>query len=107
MLKAIGRLLASEGLQSLQFSEPARFLDYALSHPVRLAVIDIRMPGMTGFEVMDELRASSPGTGIIIVTGENDPAHRGTALTRGASAFFHKPFDGEALLQAIREELGR
>ena len=106
VLKAVGRLLASEGLQSLKFSEPARFLEYALRHSVRLAVIDIQMPGMTGLEVMNELRASSPGTRIIIVTGESDPRHRGTALARGASAFFHKPFGDEAFLHAVREALG-
>ncbi|MDQ3624391.1 MAG: response regulator [Verrucomicrobiota bacterium] len=60
VLKALGRLLASEGLQTEEFCDPARFLDHARSHPMRLAVIDIRMPGMTGLEVLAELRAVSP-----------------------------------------------
>jgi len=102
VLKALGRLLASEGLHAEKFSEPARFLDYARNHPVRLAVIDIRMPGMTGFGVLAELRAISPAARVIIMTGENDPAQRSEAMAGGASAFFLKPFDDEAFLKAVR-----
>lgn len=105
VLKALGRLLASEGLQAEKFCEPARFLDYARSYPVRLTVIDIRMPGMTGLEVLAELRAISPGARVIMMTGENDSAHRTAALAGGASAFFLKPFDDEMFLQAVREAI--
>ena len=105
VLKALGRLLASEGLSAEKFSDPAHFLDYARTHPVRVAVVDIRMPGMTGLEVLSELRALSPDTRVIILTGENNPAHPATAFAGGAHAFFHKPFDDERLLQAIREAM--
>lgn len=105
VLKALGRLLASVGLQSEKFCESARFLDYARSRAVKLAVIDIRMPGMTGLEVLAELRAMSPDTRVIILTGENDSSHRTTALAGGAFAFFLKPFDDEQFLQAVREAM--
>jgi FixJ family two-component response regulator len=105
VLKALGRLLASEGLHAEKFSEPAHFLEHARSHPVRVAVIDIRMPGMTGLEVLAELRAGSPKTRVIVVTGENDPVHRGAAMDGGATAFFLKPFDDNAFLAAIREAI--
>jgi FixJ family two-component response regulator len=105
VVKALGRLLASEGLHAEKFYEPARFLDYARGHPVRLAVIDIRMPGMTGLEVLAELRTISPATRVLIMTGENDPAHRTAALAGGARAVFLKPFDDAAFLQAVSEAL--
>ena len=105
MLKALGRLLASEGLRTEKFCEPARFLEHARTHAVRLAVIDIRMPGMTGLEVLSELRARSPETRVIVITGEGDSAHRSAAMSGGASAFFLKPFDDESFLQAVREAL--
>jgi FixJ family two-component response regulator len=105
VLKALGRLLASERLQAEKFCEPAGFLDYARHHPVRVAVIDIRMPGMTGLEVLAELRTISPGARVIVMTGENDSAHRAAALAGGATAFFLKPFDDEVLLKAVREAI--
>ena len=107
MLKALVRLLASEGLHAEKFSEPAPFIAHARRHPVRLAVIDVRLPGMTGLEVLAELRAISPDAQVIIMTGENDAAHRNAAIAGGASAFFLKPFDDEAFLGAVRAALGR
>jgi len=102
VLKALGWLFASEGLHVEKFSEPQRFLEHARNHPVRLAVIDIQMPGMTGLEVLAELRVISPGARVIVMTGEDNPAHRSAAIAGGASAFFFKPFDDEALLAAVR-----
>ncbi len=106
LLKALGRLLASEGLQTEKFSEPARLLDHVRRHVVDLAVIDIRMPGMTGFEVLAELRAISPETLVIMMTGDNHAAHRTAALEGGARAFFLKPFDDEEFLAAVRKATG-
>ena len=106
VLKALGRLLASEGLQTEKFSEPARLLDHARRHVVHLAVIDLHMPRMTGFEVLAVLRAMSPETRVIMMTGENYAAHRTAALEGGASAFFLKPFDDEEFLAAVRKITG-
>ena len=105
LLRALGRLLASEGLTVERFSDSRHFLEYARTHPVQLAVIDVRMPGRTGFEIMAELRTIAPDVRVIIMTGENDSAHRSAALTGGACAFFLKPFDDEKFLQAVREAL--
>lgn len=105
VLKALGRLLASDGLNAEKFSEPALFLDHARRNPVRLAVIDIRMPGMTGLEVMGELKKLSPTSRVIIMTGDLDTINQTAALSAGASAFFMKPFDDESFLKAIRDAL--
>lgn len=102
MLKAISRLLASEGLASAVFSDPAQFLEHARHHRMRLAVIDLRMPGITGLQVLSELRDVRPETSVIVVTGENEPEHRQEAMEGGAAAFFPKPFDDELFLRAVR-----
>jgi FixJ family two-component response regulator len=102
VLKALARLLASDGLHAQKFCDPACFLEHARSHPVRLAVIDIRLPGITGLEVLAALRVSSPDTRVIVMTGENNPAHRSEAMAGGASAFFFKPFDDRAFLASVR-----
>ncbi len=107
VLKALGRLLASIDLPTEKFTEPARFLAYAGGHPVGLAVIDVRMPGMNGLEVFSELRKISPKTRVIIMTAEEDPDHRDAAMSGGASAFFLKPFDDSAFLTAVRAAVNR
>lgn len=105
VLKALGRLLASAGLPVEKFGDPVQFLDRAKHQPMRLAVIDIRMPGMTGLEVLSELRTVAPDARVIILTGENDSAHRDAAMEGGACAFFLKPFEAESFLQAVREAM--
>ena len=103
MLNAIGRLLSSDGLDVEKFSEAACFLARARAHPVRLAIIDVCMPGMSGFEVLAKLRAATPEAQVIMMTGEDNPNHRISAMTGGAVAFFQKPFDATAFLSAVRE----
>ena len=107
VLKALGRLLASEGFLSEKFTDPALFLAFARDHAISLAVIDVRMPGMNGLEVLATLRSFSPKTRAIVITAEDDPANRATALARGASAFFLKPFDNDAFLQAVQSALAQ
>jgi FixJ family two-component response regulator len=102
VLKALGRLLASEGLQAEKFTEPMRFLVHAAVHPIGLAIIDVRLPGMTGLEVFAQLRRVSPRARVIIMTAEDDPGHRAAAAAGGAVAFFLKPFDNEAFIEAVQ-----
>ena len=56
MLKALERLLLSAGLSARFFREPLSFLKYAMSNPVRVALIDIWIPRMSGLELLKELR---------------------------------------------------
>lgn len=102
VLKALGRLLASEGFGAEQFCNPWSFLRHASRHPVRLVVVDIGMPDLSGLEVLERLRVISPDTRAIVMTGEYDSPLRADALAAGAVSFFLKPFDDEAFLQAVR-----
>lgn len=105
VLTGLGRLLASAGWGSESFEDPEKFLLYATTHRPPVAVIDVWMPLMNGLEVQSRLRQLSPSTRVIILTGNDDPAVRSTALQAGATAFFVKPFDHEEFLTAIRSAL--
>jgi len=102
VLKGLGRLFSSAGLDAETFSDPEKFLGYAQTHRPTVALVDVCMPQMSGLEVQSRLRAISPSTRVIIFTGKDDPLVRSTALNAGASAFLTKPFDDEELLTAIR-----
>jgi FixJ family two-component response regulator len=103
MLKALERLLKSDGFNVERFHEPAAFLSAVGKSPCRVAILDVWMPDMNGLEVQSVLRKSSPETRIIFISGRDDPAVRQTALEAGAFGFLSKPFDDEAFLQLVRQ----
>jgi FixJ family two-component response regulator len=105
MLKALDRLLKSDGFNAEPFSEPAAFLSAVEKNPCRVAILDVWMPEMNGLEVQAALQEFSPETRIIFMSGRDDPSIRQTALGAGAFGFLSKPFDDEVLLQLVRDAL--
>jgi len=103
MLKALERLLKSDGFNVERFHEPAAFLAAVGTNPCRVAILDVWMPDMNGLEVQAALRKESPETRIIFISGRDDPSVRQTALEAGAFGFLSKPFDDEAFLQLVRK----
>ena len=102
VLKGLSRLFSSADTPAETFTDPEEFLRYARTHRPAVALVDVCMPQMSGLEVQSQLREISPSTRVIIFTGKDDPLIRSTALNAGASAFFTKPFNDEALLAAVR-----
>lgn len=105
MLRALDRLLKSEGFNVEKFSDPAAFLSSMAETPSRVAILDVWMPEMNGLEVQEALRKASPETHIIFISGRDDPSVRQSALDAGAFGFLSKPFDDETLLQLVRKAL--
>ncbi len=102
MLRALDRLLKSEGFNVEKFSQPAAFLAKMEEAAFRVAILDVWMPDMNGLEVQAALRKGSPETRIIFISGRDDPSVRQVALEAGAFGFLSKPFDDEVLLQLVR-----
>lgn len=107
MLKAIHRLLLSDGLEAQLFSDPLGFLAYAKCHSVAVAVIDIWMPGVSGLQVKKELQAISPKTRVIMITANADDLARNQAMQGGTIALFIKPFDDGEFLAAVHQAMLR
>ena len=63
------------------------------AHPFDLILLDLLMPGMDGFEVMDELRGIDADSYVPVIVLTAEPAHRLRALQAGAKDFLSKPFD--------------
>jgi len=102
-LKALVRLLRVVGFETVPFEGPRLFLEYVKDHPVSLAIIDLRMPELSGLEVQRALYDICPKVPVIIVTGEREPGiDRTIALDQGAIAFLFKPVESTELLKAIR-----
>src|SRR6266536_4181714 len=105
MLRATGRLLASDGFAVRPFSKGADFIAYVASHDVPLVVLAIWRKEMTGLEVLARLCAISPQTHVIVITGREANAARITALQVGIVACLTKPFDAEQFLAAVHDAL--
>ena len=72
-----------------------------------VVVSDIRLPGMDGLELFDEIRAMDPELPVIFTTGHGDVVMAVEAMKNGAADFLTKPYSTTALLDAIRRAAGR
>jgi len=60
---------------------------------------------MSGLNLMKELHAISPQTGVIVVTADDEASVRTVAMENGATAFFAKPFEHDIFLDAVRQAM--
>ena len=73
----------------------------AVEEPTDVIVLDLRMPGMDGFEVLRSVKKSNPQVQVIILTGHGGDAEEQTAYRMGAYNFLKKPMDINELLNSI------
>jgi FixJ family two-component response regulator len=100
--KALKRLIRSAGMSAHAFASAEDFLSSSLPLPDCL-VLDLRMPGMSGLELQQQLAAEGRSVPIVFISAHDDAPTRFCALAAGAIAFLHKPFDDNALLDAIAQ----
>jgi CheY-like chemotaxis protein len=74
--------------------------------PVDLLVADVRLPGISGLELMEKYKALNPAMKIFLITGLTDPKVRQKVAQAGADAFFFKPIDMPEFLDAAEHALG-
>jgi two-component system response regulator (stage 0 sporulation protein F) len=75
--------------------------------PFALVVSDVRMPGLTAFDVLSKLQRSLVDTPVILITAFGDQTTHLRALRLGASRVFDKPFDCDDLRTAVHETLNQ
>ena len=102
---AISLLLQTEGLAVAAFPSAAAFLESGAAQRPGCLVLDVRMPGMSGLDLQKRLRAQGCHTPILFVTGHGDVPMAIRAMKGGAFDFIEKPFQGETLLERVREAL--
>lgn len=103
---ALWRLATSAGFIVETYTSGAAFLNSVDDHEPDCVVLDLHMPGMSGFEVQGALARAHAGVPVVIVTGHDTPEARTRALKLGVKAYLCKPVDDEALLAAIGNAIG-
>jgi FixJ family two-component response regulator len=103
--RSVKNLLTSVGFRVETFASAEAFLQSAHRADTRCVVLDLRMPGMGGVDLLMHLAAAGSSIPVIILTAHSDDDARRRTLQAGAVAFLGKPFHGEALLGAVRRAL--
>lgn len=105
--QSLAFLLGSAGVAVRLYDSAAAFLVGLPELKDGCLITDLRMPGMTGLELLHELRARACGLPAIVVTGHGDVPLAVEAMKAGAVDFIEKPFDQEAILSAVQAALDR
>jgi FixJ family two-component response regulator len=104
---SIAGLLKSVGLRSDAFGTPQEFLSRQRPDGPSCLVLDVRLPGMNGLDFQRALAEKGVPIPIIFITGHGDIPMTVRAMKSGAVEFLTKPFDDQALLDAIYQALDR
>ena len=109
MLEGLRRIF-SQHLQEVEVtatSRPRQALRLVRQVPVDLVLLDIRMPEVDGFELLESIRQEDPWVTVIMMTAYGSIEIAVEAMRRGAYDFITKPFAKEPLLRAVRKGLER
>jgi FixJ family two-component response regulator len=107
MLKSLAAVMEVNSLPARTYPSAEAFLaDYDPRRPGCL-VLDVRMPGMSGVELLERLRAGRVDLPVIVITGHGDVPTAVRSMKLGAIEFLEKPVDPRALLEKVREALER
>jgi two-component system, LuxR family, response regulator FixJ len=98
--RALQRLLRASGFDVRLFATGADFMAHL--EGVDCVILDLHLPGMSGFDVQEALAARGADVPVVVLTGNDTPANRARSLANGARAYLSKPVDDETLLHALR-----
>lgn len=98
-------LLKSMGLTTLAYESAPEYLQAHDGSEPGCMLLDVRMPGMSGLELQDELRSRGKTIPVIFITGHGDVAMAVQAMQRGAFDFLQKPFRDQELLDRVQRAL--
>lgn len=104
---SLGFLLKAAGHAVQTFDSAEAFLGTQPQLDLGCIITDVRMPGMSGIELLRRIKGADSLCPVIVLTGHGDIALAVEAMKLGAAEFFEKPLDDDALLEAIRKACAR
>ena len=105
MRDSMAFLLRAENFQVQTYADATAFLNALPQIKGGCVVTDVRMPGMSGIELLQRLRELKVSVPIIVVSGHGDVPLAVEAMKTGALDFIEKPFDDDVFLRAVRTAL--
>jgi len=109
--EAVGRALTaltrSAGHEAATYPSATAFLETMANDDAGCVVTDVRMPHLSGLDLLRELKRRGAGIPVIVMSGQGDIPMAVEALKLGAINFIEKPFDAAAYLDCIADALAR
>jgi two-component system response regulator FixJ len=102
---SIELLMTTIGYEAFTYASAPDFLARAAQPIDGCVVTDVRMPEMSGLELMEKMKELRLELPIVVITGDGDIQLAIEALKAGASDFLEKPFDGEDLIASVSAAL--
>lgn len=99
--------LENEGFEILEADSGEKGLEIANSERVDIAILDLMLPGISGYDVCEKLRTDFPGMGIIMLTAKSQEVDRILGLEKGTDDYMVKPFNPHELVLRINSLIRR
>src|SRR5262245_66263471 len=99
-------LLSTAGIEAKSYETATAYFNDTRRGASGCILTDVRMPGMSGIDLLRKLKADGVSVPVIVMTGHGDVPLAVEAMKLGAFDFVEKPFDDEALLASVRAALG-
>jgi FixJ family two-component response regulator len=99
---SLKRLLRSVGLEARTYASAQEFLRSERPDAAGCLILDVRLPGLSGLDLQQELTAAKSDLPVIFITGHGDIPMSVQAMKAGAVEFLTKPFREQGLLEAIQ-----
>ncbi|HMJ41287.1 MAG TPA: response regulator FixJ [Pseudolabrys sp.] len=100
-------MLKAAGITARTFESAKAFMEALPQITAGCIVTDVRMPEVTGIDLLRHIMKNNPDLPVIVITGHGDISLAVEAMKIGAVDFLEKPFDGQQLLTAVRSALSR
>ena len=100
--ESLKMLFESAEFDAEVFASAEEFLSAGYPGESACLVLDVQLPGISGIELQNQLRADGHNITVIFITAHPDAHTRELAMRDGAIRFFSKPFNGKDLLRAVR-----
>lgn len=105
--KLLRRRLSREGYRCEEADSAEQALDILAASPIALVILDIKLPGKSGMEVLPEIRTGYPDTAVVMATVLSEMSVAVQCLKQGADDYICKPFDLDEVSLSVRRALER
>jgi CheY-like chemotaxis protein len=102
-VKTLSERLIMRDMGSVVAYDGQSALDLVRSDEPEVMILDLRMPGIDGIEVLQQVKKSKPGIEVIILTGHGSDADRKLCMELGAFAYLQKPVDIDVLSSTLKK----
>ncbi|HEY3452002.1 MAG TPA: sigma-54 dependent transcriptional regulator [Myxococcales bacterium] len=103
--RVLGALLTQAGIQATLASSGEQALAVLAAQPVDVVVTDLKMPGMSGLDLLGKVQEQWPETPVVLITAHGTVATAVEAMKKGAADFVQKPFERDEILYVVKKAL--